>query len=143
MAGRGSGAGCIRQPEVFLRFQQLLFVLIALFIPALLAQEAPASQPTPAAAPAEKPKKSTITGRVINSKTGEAVKKANVMLMKGGGGPKTTSAESDASGNFTFVDVEPGTYTLMCDRQGFARQFYGARNNPYIGATLTVAAGQD
>jgi protocatechuate 3,4-dioxygenase beta subunit len=118
-------------------------LIAALFLPLLTAQEPTAPKPDAASSPAEKPKKAAISGRVINSKTGEAIKKANVMLIKSGGTGKMTSSESDATGNFTFVDVEPGTYSLMCDRQGFARQLYGARSNPYIGATLTVTAGQE
>jgi protocatechuate 3,4-dioxygenase beta subunit len=54
-----------------------------------------------------------------------------------------TSSESDQSGNFSFADVDAGSYMLLCDRQGFARTFYGSRNNPYIGATINVTAGQE
>jgi protocatechuate 3,4-dioxygenase beta subunit len=128
--------------EVSVNRQLILLTVAALLCsPMVPGQEAPAAADK-ASKPAEKPKKATVSGRVVNAKTGEPLKKANIMLMAKGGG-KMTSAESDQSGNFNFTDIEAGSYMLMCDRQGFARQFYGARNNPYIGTTLTIAAGQE
>src|SRR5207302_7190444 len=74
--------------------------------------------------------------------------KATLMLisskgsMNGRGGPVST--EADQSGAFAFKDLEPGSYNLMVERQGFVRQMYGARGgNVFSGTPLTVKAGQE
>jgi protocatechuate 3,4-dioxygenase beta subunit len=135
------GRTSTRVAEVFVKSRVITLLFAAFLGPVLSAQNAPA--PDAAAKPVEKPKKASISGRVVNAKTNEPLKKANVMLIAKGGGGKMTSSESDQSGNFSFADVEAGSYSLMCDRQGYSRQMYGSRGNPYIGATLTVGAGQE
>ena len=62
-------------------------------------------------------KPSSIEGRVIDANSGEVVKKALVILRRGN--DRGIGAYSDAAGNFTFQSVEPGSYTLSAERDGY------------------------
>ncbi|HEU0140054.1 MAG TPA: carboxypeptidase-like regulatory domain-containing protein [Bryobacteraceae bacterium] len=86
--------------------------------------------------------KSSLEGLVVNALTGAPLTKVSLTLMRGGtalGGIKT---ESDDQGRFAFRDLDPGHYTLMGDKAGYARQAYGARSNPTSGSALLLSAGQ-
>lgn len=98
------------------------------------------AQPQPPAAPAVQPEdRGTVKGQVISSATGEPLKKANLVLMRAESPPATYSAVTDTGGKFSIPDVDPGKYRLMAERNGFVRQFYGARGNNMTGQTLTLA----
>jgi hypothetical protein len=71
-----------------------------------------------AQAPAAKP--GSVEGVVINSVTGEPLKKANVRL-----GDKNT-AMTDAVGHFYFDNIAPGNYFVFADKDGF--QTIGGRS---------------
>jgi len=58
-----------------------------------------------------------IQGRVVQSKTGEPVKKTVVILRRGQ--EPGTGASTDAAGAFRFDNLEPGAYTLSTERTGF------------------------
>jgi len=58
-----------------------------------------------------------IQGRVVQSKSGEPVKKAVVILRRGQ--EPGIGASTDASGAFRFDELEPGAYTLSTERTGF------------------------
>ena len=81
-----------------------------------------------------------IEGRVINSATGEPLRKAEVQLHGGPGGEM--SATTDASGNFAIDQVPPGSYNLTAQHQNFAIQSYGARRSGMPGSKISVSAGQ-
>ena len=120
-----------------------------------LAVSAIAQQPQPN--PAVDPKNlGTLDGRVLNAITGEPVRRVNMALRPigapgtGGGGmsfnfPPSApfAATTDAEGKFRIERVEPGTYRLMAERQGFVRQEYGARLNSMMGTTISVTTGQN
>ena len=81
----------------------LLAALVSLFAPAVLAQ--------------------TITGVVsgiVVDDTGAAIPGASVTLVNSGRGLRRPAA-TDASGGFVFPSVEPGTYSVTVDAQGFKR----------------------
>jgi hypothetical protein len=84
--------------------------------------------------PQEK-KLAKIEGRVIDSVTGEPVRKATLTA-------RGSVVESEANGHFVIDNLEPGTYTLMAQKPGYPDQIYGARSTLYGGTSLTVAAGQ-
>ena len=63
------------------------------------------------------PNRGAIHGQVLQSKSGEPVKKVLVILRRGQ--EPGTGALTDASGAFRFDDLEPGPYTLSAERNGF------------------------
>ena len=71
-----------------------------------------------AQAPADKP--GSVEGVVINSVTGEPLKKATIRL-----GDKNT-AMTDAVGHFHFDNITPGNYFVFADKDGF--QTIGGRS---------------
>jgi hypothetical protein len=95
-----------------------------------------------AQAPEAKP--GSVEGIVVNSVTAEPIRKASVTL-QGTSRPSTASAThadrtamTDAGGHFRFDNVDPGSYTVAADRDGFLASFQG-RGTP---TTVTVAEDQ-
>jgi hypothetical protein len=124
-------------------------------IPAALAQQTTSPQ---APQPLEAQKPGTLEGRVVHAKTGEPVRRVNLTLrpfgtpgmvggMIGPTGPMAPAAPyaatTDAEGKFRIENVEPGSYRMMAERQGFVRQEYGARQSLMMGTTIKVAPGQE
>src|SRR5688572_4622966 len=72
---------------------------------------------------AEPQKKAALSGQIV-SLTGEPIRKAEVTLqrldspnpMAMAGGVTTAT---DASGNFTFAELEPGRYNLLVNKAGY------------------------
>jgi hypothetical protein len=60
-----------------------------------------------------------LTGQVVNTRTGEPVRKASVTLSLDGAGPGSASV-TDAEGRFGF-HVKAGRYRLAVQRDGFVR----------------------
>ncbi|HEY2169971.1 MAG TPA: carboxypeptidase-like regulatory domain-containing protein [Candidatus Angelobacter sp.] len=83
-----------------------VLIILALAVP-LAAQSAP-----------EDPLPATIEGSVINMQNSRTIPRATVTLLhsKGTG---SRSSRADGSGHFIFKNVEPGTYRLLAERQGF------------------------
>jgi hypothetical protein len=96
-------------------------------------------------APAVKPEdKCSIEGAVLNAATGEAVKKASVVLrsltsMNNSG----LGAVSDSAGHFKIEGIDPGRYNLMANRTSFVNQTYGAKAPNRPGTPLTLTPGQN
>jgi hypothetical protein len=95
-------------------------------------------------------KPATVSGRVVNAKTGEPLRRANLTLRGSmpvqqgvASAPGAYAAVSAADGTFRIEAVEPGAYRLMAERQGFVQGMYGARARSRMGATITVAPGQE
>lgn len=86
--------------------------------------------------------KSSISGRVVNSVSGSALRKVSLTLTPTRGDGKPVTAITGDAGQFEFRDLAPGGYRLSGERSGFARQDYGARTNPQSGAILALQAGQ-
>ena len=120
---------------------------------ALAAQQAPSSPPqsnqnqapTP---PETKPEDlCIIEGQVTNLATGAPLRKVELTLRgtergTAGAMPNTYTAASDAGGNFSIKDVEPGKYRLSAQRTGFVNSQYGSRGPMRGGTTLTLGTGQ-
>jgi hypothetical protein len=136
----------------------LLLVLGFSLISAALAQQ---SQQSPIQAPtgaqSETKKGGAIEGHVLNSKTGEPIRRVNltlrpfnttgtssaVMVM----GPMAPAAPyagtSDAEGKFRIENIEPGSYRLAAERQGFVLREYGSGQNSMMGTTIKVVAASE
>jgi hypothetical protein len=86
-----------------------------------------------------------VEGSVINKLSGAPVKSAHVIYTRIASAAGVTvspiSTDTDAGGNFS-LHLPPGTYRLWVERNGFARQIYGALSPAGEGTNLTLAAGQ-
>lgn len=102
-----------------------VLIILALAVP-LAAQTAP-----------EDPPPAVIEGSVINVQNSRTVPRASVTLLRvKGTGSK--SQRCDSSGHFIFQNVEPGSYRLSAQRQGF---FSDASKREYQ-PIIEVAAGE-
>jgi hypothetical protein len=61
-----------------------------------------------------------VTGSIVDA-TGAAVPGASVGLQMPGSGSNTYTTSSGASGDFTILSVNPGTYDLVVDAKGFLK----------------------
>src|SRR5258708_2436839 len=94
----------------------------------------------------------TIEGVVVRAGTNEPISRARVTALKmtgpGGApippGPRQTipAVTADSQGHFVFSNLDPGSYSVVAQRNGFARQAYGERAPGRPGAPLNVVAGQ-
>jgi hypothetical protein len=110
------------------------------------------------AQPSTENRAGVMAGQVLNSKTGEPVRRASISVRPssppgGGSGaimstipPAPYAATTDAEGKFRIEKVDPGTYRISVERQGFVRQEYNAagRSGAFtIGTPVQLAAGQE
>jgi hypothetical protein len=98
----------------------------------------------------------SIEGIVLRADNGDAIAKAQVTLTRqlapptAGQNPAAPitppppipPVTTDASGKFSFKDLEAGTYRLFASKNGFVRFDYGARTTGGTGAQFNLAAGQ-
>src|SRR5437773_4019312 len=110
------------------------------------------------AAPFQQPQqtqnaKASIEGFVVRAGTNEPIARARVTVLRsagpGGaplapGGPPPTipPVTTDSQGRFAYRDLDPGSYSLTAQRNGFARQAYGERGTGRPGAPLNIVGGQ-
>ncbi len=86
----------------------------------------------------------SVEGRVVNSVTGEGIRRADVTLRGTGGGrgagqePVTLVAATDAEGQFRFQGVAEGNYFLMVQKQGFVAE----RRGGFASRSIRVTPGQ-
>ena len=128
-----------------MRFYSLpLLVLTSALV---FSQQAPV---VPANAAEDEKKTALLEGKLIDDKTGEPIRRANVYLMQMSfqptitmGPPPNIVVVTDPEGKFTFTRVTPGRYMLSADKPGYVRQQYGSRAVEMgPGTPLTVEAGQ-
>ncbi len=85
-----------------------------------------------------------VDGTVSNKLTGAPVKGAHVIYVRTGSEANQQSpisSDTDASGHFS-LQLVPGAYRLWVERNGYARQIYGALSPAGEGSPLTLAPGQ-
>ena len=89
--------------------------------------------------------KCLISGTVVDSVTGVRLNRVEITAENDAkrGAVQTPSATSDASGQFTLVDVPPGHYVLKGQRNGYLETSYGARRPEGEGTPVSVEAGQN
>src|ERR1017187_96423 len=133
---------------------------MALFVCAALAQTAP----TPS-----EPKPALVEGKVVNSVTGELIRKADVTLSTSlipdgfeamakqfgmdadvmndvpeAKGPKRTfTATTDSAGKFKFERVDPGDYYLTAKHAGFMDETYKPTGKDSVEGRLHLSAGRE
>src|ERR1039458_964236 len=133
---------------------------VALFVCAALAQTAQ----TPS-----EPKPAVVAGKVVNSVTGELVRKAELTLTSSlmpegfeglavqlgldagamadepaAKGPKKTfTATTDSGGKFKFERVDPGDYYLTVKHAGFMDETYKPTGKDSVEGRLHLSAGRD
>jgi len=84
----------------------------------------------------------TVEGAVYDANTGAPLAKAQVSLSRSDSrGRSRLAAVTDANGRFFFARVEPGSYSLLAQRNRYATQSYSARTPGRSGARLTIAPG--
>jgi len=78
--------------------------------------------------PPEQTSALSIRGKVLQEPNGQPIRKANVQL-NGRKGPAAAqySAITDAEGQFTIDDVQPGQYVVVVDHAGFVQSGTGNR----------------
>ncbi|HWQ53055.1 MAG TPA: carboxypeptidase-like regulatory domain-containing protein [Bryobacteraceae bacterium] len=108
----------------------------ALTLPAFQAKPA-----APTSGPGEK--KGSISGTVLDAVAGKSVKDVTLLLVNSAGAGKPATTKSGEAGEFTFRDLDAGSYILMGDHPRYARQTYGSRNGLMGGSPLTISAGQE
>lgn len=85
-----------------------------------------------------------IDGTVSNKLTGAPVKGAHVIYVRTGSEANQQSpisSDTDAAGHFS-LQLPAGSYRLWVERNGYARQTYGALSPAGEGSTLALAPGQ-
>jgi hypothetical protein len=106
--------------------------VISVWIAVLLAQAGPAPSASALA---------RVTGRVVNSLSGDAVADAVVILRAHDQEHNLSYADStDAKGRFSIGDVAPGEYGIDVERTGFMLERTGAAGAP--GPSVKINAGQ-
>lgn len=91
-----------------------------------------------------------VSGRVLSLSTKQPLKNATLRLRPPFPSASTPpnvddaayTTHTDASGRFVFQDVDPGSYWLTAERQGYLRQEYGAPGPGRLGTVLNIEAGQ-
>ncbi len=91
--------------------------------------------------PAQTPEKATLDGTVVNSVTGEPVRKASLTLEPTAKG-EPLAATAGLDGKFLFAEVPAGVYRLIVSKEGFAGTTIGAKSGPPgLREPITLAAG--
>jgi protocatechuate 3,4-dioxygenase beta subunit len=105
----------------------------------------------------------SIQGTVTKSGAGQGLRRARVTLRRvqqgapgitaggtlnsgqpipGQAGANAAQVTTDDSGRYVFNGVDPGSYRISVERDGFIRQEYGQRTFNGSGTIITIAAGQ-
>lgn len=107
-----------------------------------LAAACPAQNVAPKpAAPAAATGAYRIAGRVVNSTTGEPIRRANVAALAEQDSQIIATTQTDSDGNFVIENLPPGKYPLSASRRGYRTAFYD-EHDEYNSAIVT-GPGQD
>jgi Carboxypeptidase regulatory-like domain len=105
-------------------------------------QTPPAISPPPTTQPPEAEAPGVIQGTVLSGATGQALRRAQVVLKpadsKGAGLYQTT----DDSGSFAFPQVAPGRYSITVQRDGFLPLSAGRIGDYKMPPIFSVSSGQ-
>jgi protocatechuate 3,4-dioxygenase beta subunit len=119
----------------------------------LMLQEPPRPMPAPIGGvagqrvqpPAVDPNlpKSVLRGHVYAADGSGPLRRAAINLRADRRQGETYNATSNAQGAWEIRDVDAGTYTLSCSRNGFVSQTYGQRDQMRPGTPVNVRPGQE
>ena len=88
--------------------------------------------------------KGQISGQVLDSSSGQPLKKAWITARQTERGNRNGSTTvTDAQGNFVLKDLDAGRYVLSVQRNGYVGQVYGQKNSGEQGTTISLNAGQN
>jgi len=82
------------------------------------------------------PQTGRISGRVFDNTSGKTISQEMVLLYHGE--RQTMSARTNQSGNFSFISLEPGEYTLRIGRSGYQAFLRKVRVNPNFTSKIEV-----
>ena len=87
--------------------------------------------------------KCSLSGTVVNSVTGEPLNKVDLRLEPfNRQATHVAVTKSDAGGRFALVDLDPGSYRLIGNRNGYFEMSYGARRPDSDGSLVRLEKGQ-
>ena len=87
--------------------------------------------------------KATLRGRVYARATGAPLKRAQLTLVPASRPADRVEATTDEQGAYEFRNLEHGSYTLRCTRNGYVRVSYGQKGPNQPPVRLTVRPGQE
>jgi Carboxypeptidase regulatory-like domain len=118
---------------------KIAVTLLLLAISGFAQDQGPAATATSAKSNAQK---AEIAGQVIDSATGQPLKKAWITARSEHSRRDGSTSVSDAEGHFLLKDLEAGQYILFVQRTGYVTQVYGQRYAGEQGTTVTLNPGQ-
>jgi hypothetical protein len=83
-----------------------------------------------------------VAGLVVRAGDGTPLRGAGVTLVVTGRRTEPLTARTDLTGRFAFSNVTPGSYRLIVERTGYARQEFGQRALGRRGVALNLSPGQ-
>ena len=83
-----------------------------------------------------------ITGTVVNSTTGDPVRRATVALLSEENRNTVQSVETDNEGNFAFDGLPAAKFPLTASKRGFLTSFYDEHDGGYNTAIVTGVGQQ-
>lgn len=93
-------------------------------------------------APGKEPQPASISGKVLNSVTGEAVDKAAIILRSPEAAASAYGVLTSSDGSFKLSDLEPGTYDISVEKKGYASARPAKRGNRNL-MNVSLLAGQE
>lgn len=83
----------------------------------------------------------TVSGRVVNSVTGEPVPRAALTLYDEDSRHVEATTRADAEGNFVFAGLPAGKYPLSATKRGFRSAYYDEHDD--FNSAIVTGPGQD
>src|SRR5687767_13061399 len=84
----------------------------------------------------------TVSGAILNSRTGAPVRRAAVALQSADPSSRRATVLTDTNGQFAFVRVPPGQYRVEASKDGYIGFAPATKDAPRAPTTLTLAEGQ-